>query len=170
MGACTEFCEGVRSLPLQNEAPPTYQAILDHLRFDDDDRAAGRELGRWSDLRERKECPVCQLIMTAILDSVGSEPDADEVIRICLFPGEQAFRISYPSFLGTRLAFVANEEDCASGPDNARAIYDGAIQSDRILRWLKVCDEEHDECRLGEVGEPEEVGHASPPRTLLNRS
>ena len=64
-----------------------------------------------------------------------------------IFPGEQSFRLSYPSRLGVRLAFVARDGGPKpGGPDTARPVDGSSIDVSVISRWLGSCDGNHESC------------------------
>jgi hypothetical protein len=72
--------------------------------------------------------------------------DPAQAIRILIFPDEQSFRLSYPSRLGTRLAFVTGNGVQGLSPDTARPIDTAGIQTSTIRNWLHACCASHDAC------------------------
>lgn len=130
--SCPELCSRLQSVDF---------------RFTGLDRENSQRLGRWRELLARKECGFCQLVVAAISDSVDpSQVDADEPIDVLLFPGEQSFRLSYPSRVGTHIAFVADSAEQAGGPDSAREVKGSELPASQIVSWLRRCEENHTEC------------------------
>jgi hypothetical protein len=160
MGNCAEFCTRLKDIRLKNGVLPSHNELIAQLQFTDDDKQRGQSLGTWYELQKRKQCDFCQLVVAAVSESAGiadqSEVSPDQPINILIFPDEQSFRLSYPSLLGTRLAFVAQEDSQTSGPDTARLIGGSGIQISQIVNWLRACDESHEGCSLQTV-EPELV-------------
>lgn len=143
---CTPFCNKLRSLGLEGGKLPTY-STLKSLVFAEDNHNFHQPLGTLFDLRKRPNCAFCQLVLAAILeedDGIGNERrNSDALIEILLFPEEQSFRLSCPSRLGTRLSFVAEDDNQVSGPEAVRLVSTSAIQPSQILRWLQLCEENH---------------------------
>lgn len=143
---CTDLCTRLNGLTLENGRLPNHEELVSHLRFSERDKTDGRCLGTICELQERRQCAFCQLVVSAAIGDkdVGNESQLDphETVNVFVFPKEQSFRLSYPSRLGTRLAFVAQDESQVSGPDNVRPII-GSEESSRILGWLGKCDEHH---------------------------
>jgi hypothetical protein len=129
--------------------------LIAQLQFSDDDREEGRFLGTWHELLQRTQCGFCQLVAATVSDNAeSSDSDGirpDHPISILIFPGEQSFRLSYPSRWGLRLAFVAEDARYARGPDTARLVHKAGIQISRIRSWLRTCDEKHEACSLETV-------------------
>jgi hypothetical protein len=86
---------------------------------------------------------------------------------VLLFPGEQSFRLSYPSRLGTRLAFVTDNDLQISGPDSARSVTEPQVNPARILSWLKRCEDHHGSTCYPQL---DDVGPIQPaePKALQN--
>lgn len=151
-GACTVFCEALKTIAPTGSRLPSHDELVTRLRFSEDDREEGRFLGTWNDLVQRAQCGFCQLVAAAVADnsdltSSGRIPP-DQPIRVLIFPGEQSFRLSYPSRIGTRLAFVAEDSHQASGPDTARRVHAPHVQIPQIVGWLNSCDENHKACKF----------------------
>jgi hypothetical protein len=123
MSTCTDFCNRLRSFHIENGIMPSRSQLIAHLQLSETDLLIGRQIGTWSELQARfQQCTVCNIIQEAVLDANGKAENAIEPgkpIDIVLFPEEQSFRISFPSRLGTQLAFVANAPEQTSGPDKA---------------------------------------------------
>ncbi|KAL9114719.1 MAG: hypothetical protein Q9227_001397 [Pyrenula ochraceoflavens] len=145
--ACTPFCNKLRSLGLQNGKLPSRQYLLQHLELVENDREFGERLGTLSELRDRTHCNFCQLVVKAVESSADQwdkyEDNASQSIDVLLFPDEQAFRLSYPSRFGTKLAFVAEEDGKITGPDNARPVINTQVRAAQITGWLAKCDTYH---------------------------
>jgi len=173
MSACTDFCERLKVIDLKRGILPSHDQLIAQLQFSDDDREQGRFLGTWHDLQQRTSCGFCQLVAAAVSesDNVNADssnsnsnsnsdairPGPDWPIRLLIFPGEQSFRLSYPSRLGLRLAFIAEYARHVNGPDTARLVPESGIQISQIKSWLRTCDEKHEACSLENV-EQESVG------------
>lgn len=153
MGSCTGFCARLEALSLENGVLPSHARLISHFQFTDEDKQRGRTLGVWRELQRRTDCDFCQLVVATATEgaSLGEErgPSPDQPVSVFIFPGEQSFRLSSPSILGVRLAFVADEGIQASGPDTARLVRGTEIQVSKITQWLRACDESHDSCTLG---------------------
>jgi hypothetical protein len=161
MSTCTYFCQTLKAIDLKHGVLPSHDELIEQLQFSDDDRERGRFLGTWYGLQQRTQCDFCQLVVAAVSDNADlSGSDAirlDQPISVLIFPGEQSFRLSYPSRLGLRLVFVAEYAQYVSGPDTARPVHESGIQVSQIKSWLKTCDEKHKACSL-ELVEHEPVG------------
>jgi hypothetical protein len=161
MSNCTDFCENLKAVNLKRGILPSHDELIELLDFCTEDREEGRFLGTWDDLRRRTHCNFCQLVTAAVSsNTASSEREAipsDQPIRVLMFPGEQSFRLSYPSRLGLRLAFVAEDARYVRGPDTARLVHGSGIQVSQIKSWLRTCDEKHESCSV-EVVEHEPVG------------
>lgn len=147
---CTKICAKLAKLAPINGKLPTHNGLASLLAFkqeekEEDPLAEGLPLGTLQELRQRKKCPFCQLVLVAINDAVdeGLQHPSDQLVRLVLFPGEQSFRLSYPSRLGTRLAFVADNDSQISGPDSARVVKGDQINPAKVLSWLTKCEEHH---------------------------
>lgn len=152
MGRCTEFCSRLKAIVLKNGVLPSHNELSAQLQYTDRDREEGRSLGTWDELQRRTQCDFCQLVVAAISGSAGpadqSEVSPDQPVNVLIFPDEQSVRLSQPSRLGVRLAFVAQDDSRASGPDTARLVDGSGIQISRIIRWSRACDENHEACSL----------------------
>lgn len=161
MNSCTDFCERLKAIVLKDGVLPSHDELIAQLQFSDDDRERGRYLATRHDLDQRLQCGFCQLAAAAISDNANSSDSdpirPDQPINILIFPGEQSFRLSYPSRLGLRLAFIAGDAQYVGGPDTARLVHEPGIQIPQIKSWLKTCDEKHGACSL-EMVEPGPVG------------
>ena len=160
MSCCTAFCERLKAVKGGDGALPRHDELVAQLGFSADDRERGRLLGTWHELQQRAQCGFCELVVAAIAahdaDSKhghGGTPPTQPV-RVLLFPGEQAFRLSYPSPLGLLLAFVAEHAEQVTGPDTARRVDQPYIEISRVQAWLKACDEKHEACLPRPVKEP----------------
>jgi hypothetical protein len=155
MSSCIEFCTRLKTISLKNSVLPSHDELIARLQFTNDDQQRGQCLGTWDELQKRTQCDFCQLVVAAVSESAGpadqSEVSPDQPVNILIFPDEQSFRLSYPSLLGVRLAFVAQDDGQPSGPDTARLIGGSGIQISKIVSWLRVCNENHDECSLKTV-------------------
>lgn len=155
MNLCTPLCGKIATVSRSKEPLPLHDDLVKQLEFTDDDRELGRYLGKWSELRKRHYCDFCRLVVVAISNSIGptqkEQVDFDRSIRVFIFPGEQSFRLSYPSLLGLRLAFVAEEFDRVGGPDTARPMKYAQPDTARIQTWLQTCDGNHDACSLDDT-------------------
>lgn len=135
-------------LQLDNFQLPFREELIAQLpRINDD---GGWYLGTWRELGQRTQCEFCLLVVIAVSDSIGPENnqsiDLDQNIDIFLFPDEHSFRLSYPSRLGTRIAFVNDDRATARGPDTARIVSPTGIDTTIIKNWLHTCDTKH-KCR-----------------------
>lgn len=152
MSSCTAFCNALRTLQ-QTQELPTRDDVLDRLPVADGD--GGWCLGMWHDLQQRTQCRFCELVTIAVSECVTAEKlgsiDEHQDISVYLFPEEVSFRLSFPSQLGTRLAFVANDASQASGPDVARISGTDGINIARLKSWLETCSKEHDTCKAFEA-------------------
>lgn len=152
MGSCTELCTRLKAIDLKNGVFPSHHELIAQLQFTDDDQQRGWNLGTWHELQKRTQCDFCQLVVAAVSDSAGpgdqSQLSHDQPVNVLIFPDEQSFRLSHPSRLGVRLAFVTQDDSQPSGPDTARLIDGSGIQISQIVRWLRACDENHEACSL----------------------
>jgi hypothetical protein len=152
MSTCTIFCELLKGTDVKHGFLPSHNELIEKLHFSDKDQEAGRLLGTWDILQQRTECAFCQLVVAVILENeVRSENDAinqDQEIRILLFPGEQCFRLSYPSRPGTRLDFVGHDSQHVVGPNTGRPVLEPSIRTEQIKGWLETCDKAHETCSL----------------------
>jgi hypothetical protein len=160
MSTCTDFCETLKAIELKHGVLPSHDQLIEQLKFSTDDRERGRFLGTWYDAQKRTHCNFCQLVAAAVSNNADlSEMNAipsDQPISVLIFPDEQSFRLSYPSRLGLRLAFVAEDPRCVSGPDTARPVHEAGVQTSQIKSWLRTCDKKHKVCSL-EILEREPV-------------
>ncbi|OIW28098.1 HET-domain-containing protein [Coniochaeta ligniaria NRRL 30616] len=147
---CTDICTKFAKLAHRNGKLPTHDELVSCFavkqeEYKEDELQEGILLGTLQELRQRKSCPVCRLVLIAIDDAADgvSQPPADQPVRLLLFPGEQSFRLSYPSRLGTRLAFLADNDSQISGPDSARVVKGDQINPAKVLLWLRKCEEHH---------------------------
>jgi hypothetical protein len=155
MSFCTEFCTKLAATRLTDDVLPSYDELLEQLP------ATGVlnewHLGTWQEIQQRSQCRFCQLVVVAILQSVqhvqGNDIDPSQPIDILLFHNEQSFRLLYPSPLGVRLSFVAEDKAQSPGPDTARRIPPQSTMLKRIRGWLRICDLKHDLCSRN-VGTP----------------
>lgn len=140
---CTELCDRLGTLRLVQSTLPLHDDIVSALEFTRHDQQHGRRLGTLKDIRKRTHCPFCRLVRAAIYDAPGAaindSIENEQVINVFLFPGEHSFRLSYPSRLGTRLAFVAEDTSRVNSPDSARCVHGATIQPLQILQWLDRC-------------------------------
>lgn len=147
---CTEFCTKLSEIQVHNGLLPSHSEIIAQLPATGDD--GGWPLGTWSQLLNRDKCAFCGLVVTAVTDSIDVKDnggvDVDQTISVFLFPDEQSFRLSYPSLLGTRIAFLALTATNATGADTARLLSGHKISPSKLKEWLHTCDTEHT-CRPG---------------------
>lgn len=150
MSDCTEFCTRLKAIGPTDGAFPSHDELVAKLQFTVDDREIGRCLGTWRELQQRTECGFCQLVVAAVA-SHGSLSDTapEQPISVLVFPGEQSFRLSYPSRVGVRLAFVARDGGGPKpgGPDTARPVDESNVDVSMISRWLRSCDGNHEGCQ-----------------------
>lgn len=157
MSTCTDFCERLKVIDLRGDILPSHDELVAHLQLPGDNQEQQWLLGSWHELLQRTQCGLCQLVVAAIsndTDAAFSDIDAirpNHPINIVIFPGEQSFRLSYPSCLGLRLAFVADDYRRVRGPDTARPIDNTRIEISQITSWLSICDEKHKACSLTTV-------------------
>ena len=161
MSTCTDFCESLKAIGLTDGLLPSHDELLAHLKLLADNPEQRCALGTWEELLQRTQCGLCQLVVAAISNSAElSDIDVippNQPISILVFPGEQSFRLSYPSRLGLRLAFVTEDSRCVRGADTARPVHEARVQTSRVISWLTTCDEKHKACSL-ETVENEPVG------------
>jgi hypothetical protein len=156
---CTYFCNKLRTLSLTSGKLPSNDELISHLGFTDDEKGHGQRLGTLDELLQRTNCPFCQLVVNAVLDGESHDShdgkkdiDIHHPIDVLLFPEEQSFRLSYPSRLSTRLAFLAGDDHQCSGPDTARLVVGPEVQPSKILGWLRQCEDHHsDTCHSSNV-------------------
>ncbi|KAK2766785.1 hypothetical protein FQN54_006099 [Arachnomyces sp. PD_36] len=153
MTVCTELCQKLGDIGSRNGVLPLHDELITQLEFSDDDQEKGRLLGAWHEIQQRTQCGFCKLVVAAVSSTVEANPDSDVIspdqsIRVLIFPGEQSFRLSYPSRLGLRLAFVAQDAQHVSAPDTMRTVDESGAQISQIVKWLGTCDKEHELCSL----------------------
>lgn len=146
MESCTSFCQKLRGVA-DKSCPPSREVLVAQLQASDTELASGWSLGTWADL-QKHQCPFCQLAVSAILENFTDPTsiDPNQSIGVSLFPEENAFRLSYPSRLGTTLAFAAGHDGQVTSPDNARPLTESALLPSIISDWLRKCDENHGDC------------------------
>lgn len=159
MSPCTEFCIGLRRLRLTNDTLPSHSQLLEQLPATGE--AKRWQIGTWREIQGRSGCEFCRLITATITECTrGTRNNPDQDVEVLLFPNERSFRVSYPSPLGTRLAFVAESPNqiCTGGPDIARLLSqeDSIIQ--RIEGWLQVCNQQHSSCFRRTTSDSPNVG------------
>ncbi|KAK3328749.1 heterokaryon incompatibility protein-domain-containing protein [Apodospora peruviana] len=157
MAPCTNICGQIRSLqPKVDGTLPTHDEVLEQL--ESHDRVPHRRdwpgnLGRWADIQERAECPVCQLVVEGIHSeqSMYGMPVENDWVGIMFIhtssPPHAFFRVFFGYEERMRLAFVADNPDHAHTPDTARLLGD-KIEHARIRMWLEACKESHPSCRV----------------------
>ncbi|KAF1846033.1 HET-domain-containing protein [Cucurbitaria berberidis CBS 394.84] len=159
MSTCTELCQKLNRVQLQHAQLPSHDELLAQLPPLDSD--GGWCLGTWCQLQQRQQCAFCKLVVDAVLGSVKKTHDEDidsnQAISVLVFPDEQSFRLSYPSRLGTRIAFVAENAAQARGPDTARALPGAGIDISRLNSWLQVCCDNHGACQQHQIETKDEV-------------
>ena len=146
MTACSEFCQRLKGIDFSRGVLLSHDELVQQLQFSDDDKELGRFLGVWHNLLERTQCEFCQLVVTAVSDSGSQAIEQNQPISVLIFPGEQCFRLSYPSRLGLRLVFIAEDAEGVTGPDTARPACEPIEQVSYIRSWLHTCYEEHQAC------------------------
>lgn len=146
---CTDFCTRLKAISPTDGTLPSHDELVAKLQFTDDEQELGRCLGTWRELQQRTECAFCQLVVAAVDSHAnGTDTAPDQPISVLIFPGEQSFRLSYPSRLGVRLAFVARDGGPKpGGPDTARLVEGSSIDVSVIAGWLRSCDGNHDGCQ-----------------------
>lgn len=145
---CTEFCAKLKALRRVYGKLPSREDLISQLSDPKDGQQGSWALGTWEALQQRDSCGFCRLVVCALLECrPQGKPDdwidPGEKIRTLLLPGEQAFRLSYPSFVDVRLAFVAEGDHDAGGPDNARAVKGSRVRPELVRKWLRTCQEKH---------------------------
>lgn len=145
---CTGFCAKLKALRRVYGKLPNHKDLTSQLSDPRDGQQGSWALGTWEELQQRDSCGFCRLVVYALLQCrPPGKPDdwidPGEKIRSLLLPGEQAFRLSYPSFIDVRLAFVAEGDHDASGPDNARAVKGSRVRPELVRKWLRTCQEKH---------------------------
>lgn len=93
--------------------------------------------------------------MHTVTDAGGI--NANQLVEVVLFPEETGFRLSFPSRLGTQLAFIASDESQVQSPDCARVVGVSNIRPDIICNWLRKCDHSHTDCVLNTGAESDRV-------------
>jgi hypothetical protein len=81
-----------------------------------------------------------------VLDNVPQGREvipSNQEISVLMFQDELAFRPSYPSSIGTQIAFITDESENALAPEFARPVSGTVIDSSKIKSWLRKCDAEH---------------------------
>ena len=158
MSTCTPFCKALNGLQ-QNKGLPSRDELIERLPAIEED--GGWYLSTWHDVQQRTQCGFCQLVVIAVSDSIeiveNESPDPNERINVYLFPGEVSFRLSVPSRLGTRIAFVVKDEAQVQGPDTARYSLVAGVDIVRLKSWLAKCHEEHAACNEGKTKEEQQA-------------
>lgn len=138
---CTKFCAKLKALQRVDGKLPSYDDLVAQLGGPKGQRCSS-PLGTLEELQQRDACNLCRLVSSTLFE-YRYVIDPDQQISILLYPEEQAFRLSYPSFIDTRLAFVAEGDHEASGPDNARPVRASELSPTLVRRWLRTCQEKH---------------------------
>ncbi|KAH8666977.1 heterokaryon incompatibility protein-domain-containing protein [Xylariales sp. PMI_506] len=151
MNRCTDFCTRLGAISSGHGALPTHDELVTKLGLAGDEKVHERELGTWQVLQGR-QCDFCRLVVAAVrssaADAAQSEIKSDQLISVLLFPGEQSFRLSFPSPFGLRLAFNTADGNQVVGPDTARPVTKKSADVGRIRNWLETCALEHQKCAL----------------------
>ena len=148
MPFCTQFCIALHKLPFTISTAPTREVLLEHLP-----PTNGRHewhLGTWSEMTQRGDCEVCKLVVAVINESLqqeeGSKVPPEQSIEVLLLPEEASFRVSYPTPMSARLAFIGSEVSRTYSPDTARLVRHEGIDVARVKNWLRTCDGNHTSC------------------------
>ncbi|KAI9147613.1 HET-domain-containing protein [Paramyrothecium foliicola] len=72
--------------------------------------------------------------------------DAEDEIEVIMFSDESVFRLSYPSRLGTHIAFVAEEVAQAVSPQDARKLHSSPFVLSKVRGWIDKCNLNHSDC------------------------
>ena len=148
MSPCTAFCTSLDTLSLDVNTPLSRRELLQQLPLTENHDEW--YLGIWSELQQRKDCIICQLVVDAIVECVQQTRheavDPEQPVNVLLFPDEVSFRLSFPSPLSARLIFISADESHAQAPDMARLIPREGVEISRIKRWLLTCTENHQGC------------------------
>ncbi|KAF2134000.1 HET-domain-containing protein [Dothidotthia symphoricarpi CBS 119687] len=148
MELCTEFCKKLNAIHLDGGRFPSHEQLIAHLPSTSDD--GSWYLGTWRELQQHTQCNFCQLVAIAIAEDArpgdNKVINPEQVISVLVFPGECSFRLSYPSRLGTRIEFVAENDVQAGGPDTARVVLESKVDVSRIKKWVQTCQERHESC------------------------
>ncbi|KAK4506463.1 hypothetical protein PRZ48_000195 [Zasmidium cellare] len=131
-------------------------------------RERGFQLGTYPELLQRTRCGFCQLVLEAVSEATEEARAPEQQIGALLYPGEQSLRLLYPSRVGTRLAFIADDALGAAGPDNARLPAHGS-QGPLVKSWLQACATSHPDCSLESIDGKAVKAH-SEPRLGFNES
>lgn len=147
---CTDLCMRLRDLDVENRKLLTHSELTSYLDLPTDSgdtSPQGLCLGTIEDLRQRKNCAFCQLVLAAVSEdeagSNGVHADPKREIYVFVFPDEQSLRLTLSTSLGTQLAFVAPSINSISGPDNARLVDSSKIDLSFIRGWLEQCERHH---------------------------
>ena len=148
MSFCTQFCIALHKLPFTINIAPTREVLLEHLP-----PTNGRHewhLGTWSEVTQRGDCEVCKLVVAVINESLqqeeGSKVSPEQSLEVLLLPEEASFRVSYPTPMSARLAFIDSEVSSTHSPDTARLVRHEGIDVARVQNWLRTCDGNHTSC------------------------
>ncbi|KAF2171390.1 hypothetical protein M409DRAFT_18503 [Zasmidium cellare ATCC 36951] len=144
---CTPLCEKLKNLGVEDGQCLTHSELVERLDLTTEDCAKGYQLGTHEELLHRKYCSFCRLVLDAVNQTSHGSCPGQQQLGVLLYAGEQSFRLLYPSRVGARLAFVANEASLAAGPDNGRP----SIDRDReqlVKSWLEACASGHPDCSL----------------------
>jgi hypothetical protein len=148
MHHCSDLCSKLQNIRLDCGKLPYRDDLISQLPAPN--RDGEWYLGTWGELQQRLQCGFCQLVVAATADDNDvnnfRSVDPAQAISILIFPDEQSFRLSYPSRLGTRLAFVTGNGVQGLSPDTARPIDTAGIQTSTIRNWLHACCASHDAC------------------------
>lgn len=154
IGYCTELCQAIRGIGASNSEVPSHDQLRSALGLGAD----GFLLGTPGELRERKDCPFCQIILKAfneaVLTSAAKDPGLEapeaEPVRTTIHPGEHCLRLSHPSLYRTRIFFVENNTEKLNpeqGPYVAREVKEEHVPTSLVRSWLQQCEEKHgDSC------------------------
>ena len=148
MSSCTQFCIAIHNLPLTISTALSREVLLEHLP--PTNGIHEWHLGTWSEVTRRDDCQVCRLVIAAINESLqqneGSRVSPEQSLEVLLLPDEASFRVSYPTPISARLAFIGSEVTSTHSPDTVRLVRHEGIDVARVQNWLRTCDENHSSC------------------------
>jgi hypothetical protein len=148
MPSCTQFCIAIHNLPLTFSAALNREVLLEHLP--PTDGIHQWHLGTWGEVTQRSDCQVCKLVTAAINESLQQKEESkvspEQPLGVLLLPDEASFRLSYPTPLSVRLAFIGIGPGSTHSPDTARLVRHEGIDVARVQNWLRACDGNHSSC------------------------
>lgn len=150
MPLCTDFCTSIGTVDFRKDAILAREELIKRLPITGTEGISEWPLGTWDELQRRTDCEVCKLVITAIAESLQADDSGavspEQIANILLLPDETSFRLSFPSPLSARLAFVSSDASTSLSPDTARLIRREGVDVTRVKSWLQACDENHPSC------------------------